>query len=111
LYVDASESKNPHDLAVMGIQLVLGCGGRVGQRRYLSEKARSRLRGNKVCLITIAPALLVRVLAEPGLAFLLDHCQVGLAVMSIIGEFSFFCVGVKKPEDMYRVSGFGRVRP
>lgn len=82
------------------------------QRRYLSEKARSRLRGNKVCLITIAPALLVRVLAERGLAFLLDHCQVGLAVMSIIGEFSsFFGVGVKKPKDMYRVSGFGWGQP
>lgn len=59
------------------------------QRRYLSEKARSRVRGSKVCLITIAPALLVRVLAE-RVAFLLDHCQVGVAVMSIIGEFSFF---------------------
>jgi hypothetical protein len=61
-----------------------------GQRRYLSEKAGSRLRGHKVCLTTIAPALLVRVPAERVVAFLLDHCQVGLAVMSIIVEFSFF---------------------
>lgn len=82
-----------------------------GQRRYLSEKARSRLRGSKVCLITIAPALLVRVLAERVLAFLLDHCQVGFAVMSIIGELSFFCVEVKKPEDLSRVSGFGWGQP
>lgn len=91
----------------MGIQLVWCVVLLVGQRRYLSENARSRLRGSKVCLITIASALLVRVLAERVVAFLLDHCQVGLAVMSIIVEFSFSCVGVKKPEDMYRVSGFG----
>jgi hypothetical protein len=25
LYVDASERKNPHDFAVMGIQVALGC--------------------------------------------------------------------------------------
>jgi len=93
LYVDASESKSPHDFAVMGIQLVWCEVLLVSQRRYLSEKARSRLRGSKVCLITIAPALLVRVLAERALAFLLDHCQVGFAVMSIIVESSFSASG------------------
>jgi hypothetical protein len=53
----------------------------------LSEKAKSRLRGSKVCLITIALALRVCAVVEPVLAFLLDHCQVGLAVMSIIVNF------------------------
>jgi hypothetical protein len=44
-------------------------------------------------------------------ATLLDHCQVGFAVMSIIGELSFFCVEVKKPEDLSGVSGFGWGQP
>jgi hypothetical protein len=88
LYIDA-ESKNPHDFNVMAIQRCVVL--LAGQRRYLSEKARSRLRGSKVCLITIPPALLVRVLADREFAFLLDQCKVGLAVMSIIVEFSFFC--------------------
>ena len=105
------KAKIPMTSRSWGFNWFLGVVLRVGQRRYLSEKARSRLRGNKVCLITIAPALLVRVLAERGLAFLLDHCQVGLAVMSIISEFSFFGVGVKKPKDIYRVLGFGWGQP
>ena len=62
------------------------------QRRYLSEKARSRLRGSNACLRTVAPALLVRALNERAGAFLLDHCQVGFAVMSIIGGSSFLYV-------------------
>jgi hypothetical protein len=60
------------------------------QRLYLSEKARSRLRGSNVCLITATPALLVRVPNERVGVFLLDHCQVGFAVMFIISGISFF---------------------
>lgn len=95
----------------MGIQIARGLAWLARQRRYLSEKARSRLRGNNVCLITIAPELYARGLAERWLAFVLDHCQVGFAVMSIIAEFSFFLRGVEKPENMYRFSGFGWVQP
>lgn len=88
-------AKIPMTSRSWGFRWSLGVGIRVGQRRYLSEKAKSRLRGSKVCLIAIAPAWLVRVLAEGVLAFLLDHCQVGFAVMSIIG-ISFFCVCKEK---------------
>ena len=64
-------------------------GIRVGQRRYLSENATSRLRGRNNCLTTVGPALLARVLTERIGVFLLDHCQVGFAVMFIIGAVSF----------------------
>lgn len=37
--------------------------------------------------MTVGPAVLVRVLRERVGTFLLDHCQVGFAVMFIIGEF------------------------
>jgi len=84
------KAKIPMTSRSWGFCCIWGVGLGGVQRRYLSEKARSRLRGSKVCLITIAPVLLVRVLAEGVLAFLLDHCQVGFAVMSIIG-ISFFC--------------------
>ena len=43
--------------------------------------------------------------------FLLDYCQVGLAVTFIIGEISFFCVGMKKAQDLFRALGFGWVQP
>jgi urea transporter len=85
------KAKNPHDLAVIGAHLAMLL---ASQRRYLSENARSRLRGSQVCFILIALALRVRVVAEPVLAFLLDHCQVGLAVMSTIVELSFMRIGV-----------------
>jgi hypothetical protein len=85
-------AKIPMTSQSWGFRWSWGVGIRVGQRRYLSEKARSRLRGSKVGLITIPPVWLVRVLAEGVLAFLLDHCQVGFAVMSIIG-ISFFMFG------------------
>ena len=88
-------AKIPMTLRSWGFRWSWGVGIRVGQRRYLSEKAKSRLRGSKVCLITIAPAWLIRVLAEGVLAFLLDHCQVGFAVMSIIGNFLFLCLDEK----------------
>lgn len=61
-----------------------------GQRRYFSEKARSRLRGNSACLTIAAPALLVHVPGECAGVFLLAHCQVGFAVMFIIDGISFF---------------------
>ncbi len=54
--------------------------------------------------MAIAPALLVRVLAEGLLAFLLDHCQVGFAVMSIIWDFLFLCLDEKARK---RVQGVG----
>jgi len=54
--------------------------------------------------MTIAPALLVRVLAKGVLAFLLDHCQVGFAVMSIIWDFLFLCLDEKARK---QVQGFG----
>ena len=78
-----------------------------GQRRYFSEKARSRLRGNSACLTIATPALLVRVPGECAGGFLLAHCQVGFAVMFIIGGVSFFCVGMKKARGLWRAWGFG----
>lgn len=87
------KAKIPMTTRSWGFSWFWGVVLRGSQRRYLSEKAWSRLRGSKICLITIAPALLVRVLPESVLAFLLDHFQVGFAVMSIIGEFPFFASG------------------
>jgi hypothetical protein len=62
---------------------------RIGQRRYFSENATSRLRGSNNCLKTVGLALLARVLIERVGVFLLDHCQAGFAVMFIIGAVSF----------------------
>ena len=87
--VEASESKNPHDDGAMGIRISWGEVLLAGQRRYFSEKARSRLRGSRACLMTAAPKFPVRAAGERVGVFLLAHCQVGFAVMFIIVGISF----------------------
>lgn len=84
----------------------------VDQRRYLSENARSRLRGSNACLRTVAPTLPVRVPSERAGVFLLDHSQVGFAVI-FINDISFFCVETKKARDLVKALGlgFGWVQP
>lgn len=84
----------------------------VDQRRYLSENARSRLRGSNACLRTVAPTLPVRAPSERAGVFLLDHSQVGFAVI-FIDDISFFCVEMKKARDLVRALGlgFGWVQP
>lgn len=44
--------------------------------------------------MTAAPKLQVRAAEERVGVFLLDHCQVGFAVIFIIVGISFFCFGI-----------------
>lgn len=86
-------------------------GVRLDQRRYLNENATSRLRGSNNCLMTVGPALLARVLRERVGVFLLDTCQVGFAVMFIIGGISFFLLRNGKSPRPCEGLGFGWVQP
>ena len=78
----------------------------VDQRRYLSENTRSRLRGSNTCLRTEAPTLPFRTPSERAGVFLLDHSQVGFAVI-FIDDISFFCVEMNKARDLSKALGLG----